>query len=164
MARHDGRRRFGAQATLRCKACHDFFTHARKNLVILREHRTNTDLLQELFADLDQQYFSGCIGAAGYRVSLQTPGARMYFIGADGRPDLKQYVGEPAGGLCYTDVRQIFIRPRFVYGKLVIRVVLLHEMVHAAVAIDHPLADDEDPHGDRFKTEMARLKKAGAVK
>jgi hypothetical protein len=82
-------------------------------------------LLQELFADLDQQYFSGCIGAAGYRVSLQTPGARMYFIGADGRPDLKQYVGEPAGGLCYTDVRQIFIRPRFVYGKLVIRVVLL---------------------------------------
>ncbi|MGA8059389.1 MAG: hypothetical protein WB999_14175, partial [Candidatus Binataceae bacterium] len=53
------------------------------------------DQTQDLFADLDQQYFSGCIGAAGYRVSLQTPGARMYFIGADGRPDLKQYVGEP---------------------------------------------------------------------
>src|SRR6266478_1879254 len=103
------------------KACHDFFTHARKNLVILKGHRTNTDLLQDLFADLDQQYFSGCIGAAGYHVSLQTPGARMYFIGADGRPDLKQCVGEPAGGLCYTDVRQIFIRPRFVYGKLVLR-------------------------------------------
>ena len=95
-ARDDGIKGGGGNlermATLHCKACHDFFTHARKNLVILRGHRTNTDLLQDLFADLDQQYFSGCIGAAGYHVSLQTPGARMYFIGADGRPDLKQYV------------------------------------------------------------------------
>ena len=114
--------------------------------------------LQKLFVKLDHKCFNGEVSAKGYKIDMTDSDATL----ADGRLvgiSGKRYVNIDWSwskiAICNPNNRLIMTEDNMVGPEL--RAALLHEMLHAMLAVEGVDQDDETAHNLEFLIGLSRL-------
>src|SRR5271170_3038958 len=117
--------------------------------------------LSTVFQSLDDRHFDGLLRRGGWRISLgclndgtSPPSQR--------ERDSSAYVfHERVWGLAMRDAQTIFLDHRLLHEEPALRMVLLHEMVHAKLMTMGRRRKRCNAHGRRFVQELRRLLDSG---
>jgi hypothetical protein len=113
--------------------------------------------IAELFANLDDLHFAGRLQRAQWQIKL----APLHPLRENDTEATFRNLHHKVWGCTLPAKRLIILDPRLLGFQPVLRVALLHEMLHARFANDGSTYSVVHPHGEEFLMELKRLRREG---